>query len=127
MNTIIFESFSGIVAVVLVFELMSGERRLKYAIARFGGKKTEGITDDVRDSLARQYMRQQAIAFGLVVAAIILGLLLSSSLVFRLIFTRTSNLADVGRAFVLAGNLFLGRYAYRSYQDASARAEKLVI
>jgi hypothetical protein len=128
MNNVVFEILVGIAAAVLVFILRSGSTRLKYGVASFGGKKpAEPIPDEIRDALARQYMHQQAVAFGLVVAAIILGLLLSSSLVFRVIFAKTLSLEDVGRAAVLAGDLFLGRYAFRSYREASTRAERLII
>lgn len=126
MNNIVFEILASIVAVALAAILTSGSTRLKYALASFGGKEPPELTAEIRASLARQYMRQQAIAFGLVVAAIVLGLLFSSSLLYRVIFANTPSLGDIGRAVALAGDLFLGRYAWRAYQEASERAEKLI-
>ena len=128
MNSMFLEIAPCLVPIVLVWIYKSNSERLKYAAPFFGDKKlAETIEDKIRVVLARQYLRQQAISFGLWIAAITIGLLLSSSLVFRLVFAPKLNLVDLGRGIVIAGDIFMGLYAYRSYQETSTRAEALII
>ena len=126
MSTVAFEAIAAAVSIVLFVSLTRGRSRLDRAVVSFG-KPGASVTDDIRSQLARQYMRQQAIAFGLVVAAVTMGLLFASTLLYRVILAPVLSLSDAGRAAALAGDVFLGRYAFRSYHETSRRAEKLIV
>jgi len=122
---VIVEGLVAACVLILAAVAVSGSRRLKYAVADFGGRKAnEGA--EIRLALARQYMRQQSIAFGLVVAAVILGLVFSTTLLYRVFVASPLSLKDAARAVAIAADVFVGRYAFRSYKDASDRAEKLM-
>ena len=128
MNILLSEVLTAIVLVVLLITLVSGVSRLKTSLVSFGHSGAQQpMPENIRNALARQYMHQQAVAFGLVIAAILLGLLFSSGILYRVVFAKQFRLEDIGRAAALAGDIFLGRYATRSYREACNRAEKLIV
>jgi hypothetical protein len=127
MNTLTFEGLTAAVLVTLLVNVVSGADRLKRSVASFGSPESvDPMGDSIRVALAKQYMRQQAVAFGLVVVAIVLGLLFSSSILYQVVFAKAFRLRDAARAAALAGDIFIGRYASRAYKDACNRAEGLI-
>jgi hypothetical protein len=84
------------------------------------------LTKEEREALFHAAVRQQKTAFGVLVLAITLGVLLGAALLGRIVFAPSLDLDLLGRAAVLLGDLALCQYASRLNKDATARVTSVV-
>lgn len=106
------------------FMLSAAERRLSIPLGTFGGKS--GMGEAERGALFRQYLVQQKWSFGLVWFCVAIGIILSASLVARLIFQRNLDIQSASAACGVVGDLWFGRYAWKIYSTTSKRIESLL-
>lgn len=98
------------------------------ALKHFGpaAGKSRPLREEEREALFHAAVHQQKAAFGVLVLAVCIGVLLGAALLGRIIFAPKLDFDMLARATVLVGDLALCQYANRLSKDASTRLASVV-
>ena len=112
------------VALFLLARVGPARVRLRNPVKTFGDEAK--LSPEMRRAMFKQYLKQQAWAFGLLVAAIILGFVFATVLFVKLLVDASVGVEEAIKIAVTLGDVWLGKYALDAYREASKRVEELV-
>jgi hypothetical protein len=104
---------------ILAASLARTRKHVRTMMVSYGEGTPNRVDAATLRAIVKQFAFQQSIAFGVVALAVLLGLILSSAVIIRVVAASNLVWSDAARCGGIAADFWVGRYAFNLYRTAT--------